>query len=158
MLHRPSASPSASVSTSANAITSIGTGTKAIDTAGTLEMANPVDEPNATEPANTLSFLDDDDGIYSNCDSDPPNTSIHVPYSSDINPSDSVSQAPLQLQVPRRQKAMNPRSWVFDHFILTLLDVSYTDKRTGERVQDRQYNANTVAGLQSIRSAIVLRI
>ena len=96
-----------------------------------------VDEPAiptipTTAATNNASIIDDIlDNIYDDSDNDLPLPTLAL---SSIEPSESASQVP---QVPRKQRVLNARSWVFDHFTTTVLDTYYLTRKGQKRTQDK---------------------
>ena len=93
---------------------------------------NPHNSKNRYIPAPTTTTVATNSNIYDNSDDD-----SRVTPATSMQPSESVSQAPLR--VPRLQAKSQPRSWVYNHFITTLLDEHYISRRTQKRTQDRQH-------------------
>jgi hypothetical protein len=74
--------------------------------------------------------VDTNSNIYDDLDND-----SHVALATPIQPLESISQAPLR--VPWLQAKSQPWSWVYNHFIKTVLDEHYISRRTQKRTQDR---------------------
>jgi len=93
-----------------------------------------LDSTITTEPIPTTvaSNILDDSNIYDDLENYSP---APVMPATSIQPSESTSQVPLR--VPRLQAKSQPRSWVYDHFITTLLDDYYISKQTRKQTQDR---------------------
>jgi hypothetical protein len=126
----PSASTSSNTgpSTSANNSTAI----RAIDPA----LFKATEALVATEALCTSSLVSGD--LHSTTyQSDEDEDDIRTPGTSILS-SDSVSQT-VPTKAPLLQRLLGPRSWVFEHFITTLLDTYYLFKKSKKRTQDRQH-------------------